>query len=224
LGRTLSASLYSVDMINTAPGVRTRAVRPYAVCGPGTTNRVYSTYRNCCRAPTETASPNRKAVTGTEMSSMNRNHTSCAPPYTAAQCSMSRGRTVAAGWAAQRSTSFSTNATSGPQGAFATVSVKVRLRGVDMLRVATDQLLGTANGWHGLTAELASAPPSAGPRLSCQTSAAAVNVVHASAAAAGEAFAARTRITAVKTAAASIAYLSTEADSVDILNAIMESL
>lgn len=93
-----------------------------------------------------------------------------------------------------------------------------------MLRVATDQLLGTANGWHGLTAELASTPPSAGLRLTCQTSAAAVNVVHASAAAAGEAFAARTQITAVKTAAASIAYLRTEADSVDILNAITESL
>jgi hypothetical protein len=57
-----------------------------------------------------------------------------------------------------------------------------------------------------------------------QPSAAAVNAVHASAAAAGEAFAVRTQLTALKTTAASLAYLSTEANSADILDAITQSL
>jgi hypothetical protein len=92
-----------------------------------------------------------------------------------------------------------------------------------MLRVATDELLATARGWHGLSAEIAAVAPS-GLGLSCQASAAAVNAVHASAAAAGEAFAARTQTTAVKTAVASAAYVSAEANSKDILDAITESL
>lgn len=92
------------------------------------------------------------------------------------------------------------------------------------LRVATDELLATANNWHGLAAELL---PTAAPTelgVSFQASAAAVEAVHAGAAAAGEAFAARTQITAVKTAAASFAHASTEATSRDLLDAIAESL
>jgi hypothetical protein len=92
------------------------------------------------------------------------------------------------------------------------------------LRVATDELLATANNWHGLTAELS---PTAVPTelgVSCQASAAAVNAVHAGAAAAGEAFAARTQITAVKTAAASFVYTSADATSRDLLDVIAESL
>lgn len=95
---------------------------------------------------------------------------------------------------------------------------------MEKLRVATDQLLTTANDWHGLTGELLTTASPSGLGLSCQASAAAVNAVHAGVAAAGEAFAARTQITAVKTAAASFAYTSTEADSQDLLDAITESL
>lgn len=89
--------------------------------------------------------------------------------------------------------------------------------------MAPDQLLARASGWHGLAAELGAVAP-AEMGLSCQASAAAVNAVHASAAAAGEAFAARTQITALKTAAASLAYVSTEANSADIIDAITDSL
>jgi hypothetical protein len=69
------------------------------------------------------------------------------------------------------------------------------------LRVATDELLATANTWHGLTAELS---PTAVPielSVSLQASAAAVNPVHAGAAAAGQAFAACIQITAAGKAA-----------------------
>lgn len=92
------------------------------------------------------------------------------------------------------------------------------------LRAATDELLATANGWHGMTAELLSAAAPTGLGSSTQASAVAVNALHAGVAAAGEAFAARTQITAVKTAAASFAYLSNEASSGDLLDAISESL
>jgi hypothetical protein len=92
------------------------------------------------------------------------------------------------------------------------------------LRAATDELLATANGWHGLTAELLTTAAPSGLGLSSQASAAAVNAVHAGVAAAGEAFATRTQITAVKTAAASFAYTSNEAYSADLLDAITESL
>lgn len=92
------------------------------------------------------------------------------------------------------------------------------------LRAAADELLATANGWHGLTAELlaTAAPSGSGP--SAQPSAAAVQAVHAGVATAGEAFAARTQITAVKTAAAGFAYTSTEAGSAGLLDAIADSL
>jgi hypothetical protein len=92
------------------------------------------------------------------------------------------------------------------------------------LRVAPEELLRIASGWHGLGAELVTPPVPSGLGLSCQASAAAVNALHAGAAAAGEAFAARTLFTALKTAAASLAYISNEADSKDILDAIAESL
>lgn len=95
---------------------------------------------------------------------------------------------------------------------------------MENLRVAADQLLATANGWHGLSAELLTTAVPSGSGLSAQASAAAVNAVHAGVAAAGEAFATRTRITAVKTAAASFAYTSTDASSRDLLDAISESL
>jgi hypothetical protein len=95
---------------------------------------------------------------------------------------------------------------------------------METFRVATDELLATANGWHGLTAELLTTAAPLGLGLSSQASAAAVNAVHAGVAAAGEAFAARTQITAVKTAAASFAYKSAEANSADLLDAITESL
>lgn len=60
--------------------------------------------------------------------------------------------------------------------------------------------------------------------LSGQASVAAVNAVHAGVAAAGEAFATRTQVTAVKTAAAGTAHASTEANSAAFLNGITESL
>jgi hypothetical protein len=91
------------------------------------------------------------------------------------------------------------------------------------LRVATDELFAAASRWHGLSADLSAVAPS-GSGLSCQASAAAVNAVHASAAAAGAAFAARTQVTALKITAASLAYLSTEANSADVMDAITESL
>lgn len=89
-------------------------------------------------------------------------------------------------------------------------------------RVAADQLLTTANGWHGLSAELLTATAPSGS--SAQASALAVNAVHAGVAAAGEAFAARTQITAVKTAAAGFAYTNTDANAQNLLDAITESL
>jgi hypothetical protein len=94
---------------------------------------------------------------------------------------------------------------------------------METLRVPIDDMLSTASTWYGLTAELAAVAPS-GAGLSCQASAAAVNAVHAGTSAAGETFAARTQITAVKTAAASVAYASTEANSAEILDAITESV
>jgi hypothetical protein len=93
-----------------------------------------------------------------------------------------------------------------------------------ILRAATDELLSTANGWHGMTAEFLSTAPPTGLGLSAQASAAAVNAVHAGVAAAGEAFAARTQITAVKTVAASFAYTSSEGYAADLLDAISEAL
>jgi hypothetical protein len=95
---------------------------------------------------------------------------------------------------------------------------------MDRLRVAADQLLTTANGWHGMTAELLTTAVPSGLGASAQASAAAVNAVHAGVAAAGEAFAARTQVTAVKTAAASFAYMSNEANSKDLLDAITAAL
>jgi hypothetical protein len=95
---------------------------------------------------------------------------------------------------------------------------------METLRVATDEVLAAANSWHGLSAELLITAAPSGLGLSSQPSAAAVNAVHASAAAAGEAFAVRTQLTALKTTAASLAYLSTEANSADILDAITQSL
>ncbi|BBU22398.1 hypothetical protein [Mycobacterium xenopi] len=92
------------------------------------------------------------------------------------------------------------------------------------LRVAADQLLATANGWHGLTSELLTTATPSELGFSSQASAAAVDAVHAGVAAAAEAFAARTQITAVKTAAASFAYASMDANSRDLLRAIGESL
>lgn len=94
---------------------------------------------------------------------------------------------------------------------------------MDTLRVATDQLLATASSWHGLSADLLTNAPS-GLGLSCQPSAAAVNAVHAGAVGAGDIFAARTQITAVKTIAAATAYTSREASSGDVLKAVIESL
>lgn len=95
---------------------------------------------------------------------------------------------------------------------------------METLQVATDELLATASGWHRLGAELVPTAVPAGVGLSGQPSAAAVNAVHAGAAAAGETFAARTQFTALKTTAATLAYLSAEADSKDIFNAITDSL
>ena len=92
------------------------------------------------------------------------------------------------------------------------------------MRAATDDLLATANGWNGMTAELLTTATPAGLGSSAQASAAAVNAIHAGVATAGEAFAARTQITAVKTAAAGFAYNSNEASSADLLDAITESL
>lgn len=91
------------------------------------------------------------------------------------------------------------------------------------LRVTTDELLATANGWHGLSADLLTAAPSE-LGLSCQASATAVNAVHGGTAAASAAFAARTQITAVKTAVAAIAYASTETTSAQMFSALTESL
>jgi hypothetical protein len=95
---------------------------------------------------------------------------------------------------------------------------------MNVLRVATDELTATANGWHALGAGLLPAAVPSGMGLSCQASAAAVNAVHASAAAAGEAFAARTHFTALKTAATSLAFVSSQADAADIVDAITQAL
>jgi len=92
------------------------------------------------------------------------------------------------------------------------------------MRAASDELLTTANGWHGMTAQLISTAAPSSMGVSGQPSAAAVNAVHAGVAAAGEAFAARTQITAVKTAAASFAYTNTDSSAADLLNAVIESL
>lgn len=94
---------------------------------------------------------------------------------------------------------------------------------MEAFRVATDEVLAAANSWYGLSVALAGVAPS-GVGLSCQASAVAVNAVHAGAAAAGQAFAARTQITAVKTAAAGMAYVGNEANSSALLGAITESL
>ncbi|OMC44090.1 hypothetical protein A5745_16770 [Mycobacterium sp. IS-2888] len=95
---------------------------------------------------------------------------------------------------------------------------------MDTLRVPTSDLLATASGWHGLGAELIPAAVPSGLGLSCQASAAAVNAVHASAAAAGGAFATRTQLTALKTAAAALGYASSDVDSADLIDAIIDSL
>jgi hypothetical protein len=95
---------------------------------------------------------------------------------------------------------------------------------MEALSVATDELLITANTWHALGAELATTSVPTATGLSCQASAAAVNAVHASAAAAGEAFAARTHFTALKTAATSLAFVSSQADAADIVDAITQAL
>jgi hypothetical protein len=95
---------------------------------------------------------------------------------------------------------------------------------MDVLRVAPGDLLATANGWHGLGADLASTAAPAGLGLSFQASAAAVDAVHAGTDAAGVALAARTQITAVKTAAAAATFASQEVTSADVLKAVGESL
>ena len=95
---------------------------------------------------------------------------------------------------------------------------------METLRVDTGELLATASGWHGLTTELLPTAVPSGLGLSCQASAAAVNAVHVSAAAAGEAFAARTHFTALKTTATGLAFDSMDANAHDIVDAITQAL
>ena len=92
-----------------------------------------------------------------------------------------------------------------------------------ILRAATDELHTMATGWHTLAAELTGIAPSV-PGLSFQPSAAAVAAIHAGVAAASGILTGRTMITAVKTTAAATAYTESEASSVDLLNAVTESL
>jgi hypothetical protein len=92
-----------------------------------------------------------------------------------------------------------------------------------ILRAATDELHGTASGWHTLAGELTGTAPSVSG-LSFQPSAAAVNAIHTGVAAASGVLTARTTITAVKTTAAATAYTESEASSADLLNALTESL
>jgi hypothetical protein len=92
-----------------------------------------------------------------------------------------------------------------------------------ILRAVTDELHATASGWRTLAGELTGTAPSTSG-LSFQPSAAAVTAIHAGVAAASGVLTARTQITAVKTAAAAIAYTENEASSADSLNALTESL
>jgi hypothetical protein len=92
------------------------------------------------------------------------------------------------------------------------------------LRVNSDDLRIAASGWHTLAGDLTTGAAPDVPAMSSQASAAVVNEIHAAATVTGHAFAARTRITALKTDAAAAFYDSNEANAADKLRAIAESL
>jgi hypothetical protein len=94
---------------------------------------------------------------------------------------------------------------------------------MESLRVNEDALHVTAARWHRLGDQLAASAPNA-PAPSFQASAAAVDAIHAGAAAAGAVFTSRVQITAVKTVTAALAYNSNEAHATTQLGAIAKSL
>jgi predicted solute-binding protein len=94
---------------------------------------------------------------------------------------------------------------------------------MEILQAAIRELYATASGWHTLAGELTGAAPTESG-LSFQSSAAAVIVIHAGVAATSGVLTTRTQVTAVKTAAATIAYTENEATSAALLDVLSESL
>jgi hypothetical protein len=91
------------------------------------------------------------------------------------------------------------------------------------LQVAGDQLQAAAARWHALATELACTTPTvSGP--SAQPTAAAMNTIHAAAAAASKAFSARIQSTAIETTTAASAYARQEASSAGKLRTITGAL
>jgi hypothetical protein len=94
---------------------------------------------------------------------------------------------------------------------------------MEILQAAIRELYATASGWHTWAGKLTGAVPTASG-LSFQPSAAAVIAIHAGIAAASGVLTTRTQITAVKAAAAAIAYTENEATSAAMFDALSESL
>lgn len=95
--------------------------------------------------------------------------------------------------------------------------------GVKPLRVDESDLRATAARWHAIAADLVGAVPD-GPAASSQASAAVVNEIHAGAAATEQAFAARIRITAIKTDVAATLYAAQDAAAATKLDDIAKAL
>lgn len=92
------------------------------------------------------------------------------------------------------------------------------------LRVDDDALRAAASRWRALATGLTSGATPDVSGLSSQASAMVVNEIHAGVAATGQAFAARTHITGLKTDAAALAYRSREDNAASTLDAIAKAL
>jgi hypothetical protein len=92
------------------------------------------------------------------------------------------------------------------------------------LRVDDDDLRAAASRWRALAAGLTSGATLDVSGLSSQASALVVNEIDAGAAVTGQAFAARTHITGLKTDAAALAYRSHEDNAASTLHAIANAL
>ncbi|BCO37437.1 hypothetical protein BMW24_013835 [Mycobacterium heckeshornense] len=91
------------------------------------------------------------------------------------------------------------------------------------LRADEDDLRVTAARWHAVAGDLVGAAPNV-PAASSQASAAVVNEIHAGAAVTEQAFAARIRITAIKTDAAATLYAAQDAAAATKLDDIAKAL
>ncbi|WP_163753261.1 hypothetical protein [Mycobacterium botniense] len=91
------------------------------------------------------------------------------------------------------------------------------------LRVNEDDLRVIAARWHDVAGDIVGAAPDV-PAASSQASAAVVNEIHAGAAVTEQAFAARIRITAIKTAAAATVYAAQDAAAATKLDDIATAL